>query len=296
MKSLIRSLLVICSLVLALETSSQATDKGVLLTEVLQLKIADAFMNEGEFYRAVTEYKKFLILFPESDYSDYVRFKIGMACYHGEEYENSARSFASVADSYRDSAYAPQARYHEGLSYWKIKNYGAAENTFKKVIFDYPNSEYAPLALLARAMMALDQDRADAGRHELQTLIITYPGYPGTGKAREAIGLLDEYQNLPRKSEVAAGVLSAVLPGSGYFYAEHYGDGITALLINGLAIAGTVTAIYQENYAVAGIVGGIGLPFYFGNIHGSANAARKWNLGVRKELRNKIQVTLSYDF
>ena len=71
--------------------------------------------------------------------------------------------------------------------------------------------------------------------------------------------------------------------------------GLTAFLINA-AIAGTVTAVYQENYAVAGIVGGIGLPFYFGNIYGSANAAKKWNLAVRKELRNKIQVTLSYDF
>ena len=48
--------------------------------------------------------------------------------------------------------------------------------------------------------------------------------------------------------------MSAILPGSGYVYAEHYGDGITAFLINGLFIAGTITAIHQENYAVAGIV------------------------------------------
>jgi hypothetical protein len=57
-----------------------------------------------------------------------------------------------------------------------------------------------------------------------------------------------------------------------------------------------VTAIYQENYAVAAIVGGIGLPFYFGSIYGSANAAKKWNIAVRKDLRNKICVTLNYDF
>ena len=296
MKPLIRLLLLLCCVFFTLTTSSHAAERGVLLTEEIQLKIAEAFMDEGEYYRAVTEYKRFLILFPDSDRADYVLFRTGMACYQGEEYENSARSFASVADKYRDSAYAPQAHYFEGLSYWKNRKYGEAESTFETLTSVYPHSEYAPLALVARAMLALDQDHAEASRNELQTLISTYPGYQGSKKAQEAMRLLDDYQNLPRKSEVAAGVMSAVVPGSGYFYAEHYGDGVTALLINGLAIAGTVTAVYQENYAVAGIVGGIGLPFYFGNIYGSANAARKWNLAVRKELRNQIQVTLSYDF
>ena len=85
---------------------------------------------------------------------------------------------------------------------------------------------------------------------------------------------IDRYQELPEKSPVLAGVMSAILPGSGYIYAEHYGDGITAFLINGLFIAGTITAIHQENYAVAGIVGGVGVPFYLGNIYGSATRQR----------------------
>jgi hypothetical protein len=43
-------------------------------------------------------------------------------------------------------------------------------------------------------------------------------------------------------------------------------------------------------------VGGIGLPFYLGNIYGSANAAKKWNIAVRNELRSRISVTIDYDF
>jgi len=39
-------------------------EKGILLTEKIQLKMADVFMEEGEYYRAITEYRKFLILFP----------------------------------------------------------------------------------------------------------------------------------------------------------------------------------------------------------------------------------------
>jgi hypothetical protein len=47
---------------------------------------------------------------------------------------------------------------------------------------------------------------------------------------------------------------------------------------------------------VAGIVGGIGLPFYFGNIYGSANAAKKWNLSVKRDLRNRVFLTLEFNF
>ena len=104
---------------------------------------------------------------------------------------------------------------------------------------------------------------------------------------------LDRYKELPEKSPVLAGVLSAILPGSGYFYAGRYGDGITAFLINGLFIAGTITGIHGENYAVAGIVGGIGVPFYLGNILGSANAAKKWNIGIQNEFSQRIFLLLT---
>jgi TolA-binding protein len=292
----IRLLLVVPCLFFSLLTSSQAAENGILITEEMQLRIADAFMEEGEYYRAITEYKKLLILFPQSEKADLALFKIGMAYYHGDEYGSSVRSFGALREKYPKSDYVPQSLYFEGLSCWKNNKYAEAGNRLETLASSYPGSEYAPLALVAEAMLALDQEQAGTSRHDLEELVQRYPDYPGSGKAGEAMRLLDQYQNLPGKSEALAGIMSAVIPGSGYFYAEHYGDGITAFIINALAIAGTVTAITHENFAVAGIVGGVGLPFYLGNIYGSANAAKKWNIAVRNELRNKIQVTLNYDF
>ena len=95
---------------------------------------------------------------------------------------------------------------------------------------------------------------------------------------------------------MVAGFLSALVPGAGHIYAGHYGDGVTSFFLNGLFIAGTVVAVRQENYAVAGAVGAIGLPFYIGNIYGAANAANKWNISVRKDLRNTIAITLDSPF
>jgi hypothetical protein len=33
-----------------------------------------------------------------------------------------------------------------------------------------------------------------------------------------------------------------------------------------------------------------------GNIYGSANAAKKWNLGVKREYRDKVSLTLEFEF
>ncbi len=295
MKSLHRLLPIpyLLFLVLASVSPLHADDGAVLVTGDVQLKIADAFMEEGEYYRAVTEYKKFLILFPDSAKADYASFEIAMAYFKGEEYGAAARSFLALREKYPDSGYAIRAEYLGGVSQWKLKNYDRARAALEALFEQHPESEYAPRSLVVICLAALDENKAEVSRQALNRFLDRYPGNPGEEHVREAIVQLDRYRELPEKSPVLAGVMSAILPGSGYIYAEHYGDGITAFLINGLFIAGTVTAIHQENYAVAGIVGGVGVPFYLGNIYGSANAAKKWNLGVRNEIIQKIHSTLS---
>jgi TolA-binding protein len=273
-----------------------ASERGILLTEEMTMKVADAFMAEREFYRAITEYKKFLILFPESDKGDYALLKIGLAYYHGEEYEASVRNLENLREKYPDSSAIPESMYFSGLGYWKLKKYENARISLEGILKFYPDSTYAPEALIANTMLELDQDHVDNSMQDMEKLFSAYPDHPASIQAKETLILLNQYRNLPGKSEILAGVMSAIVPGSGYVYAEHYGDGITAFLINALAVVGTVTAVGNENYAVAAIVGGIGMPFYFGNIYGSANAVKKWNMAVRRELRNRISVTLNHDF
>ena len=111
-----------------------------------------------------------------------------------------------------------------------------------------------------------------------------------------SFGLLDDYELQPRKSPALAGAMSAVIPGSGQMYAEHYKDGLMAFVVNGLFIAGTVAAVDDENYALAAIVGGIGLPFYVGNIYGAATASRKWNMSLSRKLRDDLVLSLDYHY
>jgi outer membrane protein assembly factor BamD (BamD/ComL family)/TM2 domain-containing membrane protein YozV len=275
---------------------AHSAEKGVFLTDEVQLKMAEAFMEEGEYYRAITEYKKLLILFPDSEWADYTLFRMGIAYYNGEEYEPSVRSFSALRDKYPASSYIPKGYYFEGLGYWKLKRFKEARTAFDALSEDYPRSEHAPLALVAASLVSLEEENIPLSTDRLERLINRYPEHPSSTKANEAIPLIRQYQKLPEKSKTLATILSAIIPGSGYIYAGRLGDGITAFLINALWIAGVVTGIHAEYYAVSGIVAGVGLPFYFGNIYGSANAAKKWNLGIKRDFRNQVYLTLEFNF
>lgn len=268
----------------------------IVLSEETQLRVADVFMEEKEYYRAVTEYKRYLILFPDAMRADYAQWQIGKAFYEGEEYEKAVKSFIDLQTKFSRSEYIPSAIYYQGLSYWRLRHYESARITLKNLADSYPDSPYAPLALATVSLVALDAEDSASTRAALSTLGALYPVDAGILGVSKAMRLLEEYDAIPRKSPFLAGLMSAVLPGAGYFYAERYGDGIMAFVINGLSVAGALSAVYNENYALAGIVGGIGAPFYLGSIYGSANAARKWNAAIRNDYRNRIQMTLEVPF
>jgi tetratricopeptide (TPR) repeat protein len=296
MKTPIKLFPVFVVFLLAPLSLAHPAEKGVFITDAVQLKMADAFMEEGEYYRAITEYKKLLILFPDSEWADYALFRMGIAYYNGEEYESALRSFSALRDKYPESSYIPKGYYFEGLGYWKLKRLKEARTAFDALSEDYPRSEHAPLALVAASLVGLEEENISLSTDRLERLINRYPDYPGSTNAKEAIPVIRQYPKLPEKSKTLAAILSAIIPGSGYVYAGHLGDGITAFLINALWIAGVATGIHGGYYAVTGIVAGVGLPFYFGNIYGSANAAKKWNLGVKRDFRNRVYLTLEFNF
>lgn len=291
-----RALLISLLLLFFYPPFASASDEAVLLTGDVQMRLGDAFMSEGEYYRAITEYKKYLILFPDGRQADAALFKAGMASYRGAEYDAAVETFASLRSRFPQSPHAAESAYYEALCHTRLERFDKAAIAFEAASAHFPESATAPKARLGRALAEFDSGNLPNARQNLTRFLRDFPEDPRFRNVRDALSLFPQDDELPRKSPVAAGILSALAPGSGHAYAGHYGDAVTALLLNGLFIAGTVVAVQQENYALAGVVGVIGLPFYVGNIYGGANAATKWNLSVRKGFRDKLAVTLDFRY
>ena len=273
-----------------------AADESIVLSGDVQMHLGDAFMAEGEYYRAITEYKKYLILFTDGRQRDAALFQTGRAYYLGMEYAPAVQAFAELRSSFPASPHAADAAYLAGICNARLNRPDKAAVAFESAAVMTAAAEIAPKARLGRSFVEFDRGNLTGARDELQRFLADFPADQRSGKVQTALTLLPQDGELPRKSPLAAGIFSALVPGSGHVYAGHYGDGATAFLLDGLFITGTVVAVHHENYAVAGVVGVIGLPFYIGNIYGAANAASRWNLAVRKGLRDRLAVTLDYRF
>jgi tetratricopeptide (TPR) repeat protein len=269
--------------------------RTIVITDEIQLGLGDAFLADGEYYRAVTEYLRYLYLFPDAEDAPYALLQIGLAHYRGGEYQRAIDYFARVRATYSPDHFAAAA-YHEGLCYERLDQPAKAQDAFERaVIFDTAAAP-AREALLGKALGRVRQGDLAGGSMEIDRFRTFYPADPRSDSLAQAAELIDAQAAAPRKSPLLAGTLSAIVPGSGQAYAGKYRDGLAAILVNGLFIAGTAVAIDQGNYATAAVVGGIGLPFYLGNIYGAANAANLWNLSLHRDLRDRLAVTLDYRY
>ena len=95
---------------------------------------------------------------------------------------------------------------------------------------------------------------------------------------------------IKRKSPALAGVMSAIIPGTGRVYAKDWKDGLVSFFF-----VSTMAFQSYRGFVKSGIkstrgwvYGGVGLGFYLGNIYGSVVSAKGYNKKSHQGIRNKI--------
>jgi len=205
-------LLLLAAVLAVLTSPSWASGKEVVVTETVQLGLADAFLAEGEYYRAITEYKKFLFLFPDSGKADYALFGVGTAYYRGEEYEPAARTFVAVLEKYGKGAHAAPSAYFEGVSLWKLGRFDRAEAAFDRVASDDPGIGLVLTGPVDRGPGAESLRRAidaAAARDRIRTTgVLPPPDVPAVFRGAEAVLLATRHEGfgLPVVEAFASGV------------------------------------------------------------------------------------------
>lgn len=214
-------------------------------------RFAEGLLADGEYYRAISEYKRLLYYFPASAHAATAQQKIALALLLGGEPAQALRHIdgrlAAAPD--RPSTTVERDRW---------------------------------LVLRAIARMDLDADQPyslrkanlDQARADLASVSSAAPHYEQIAGFLRA---LDEPPDLPHKSPALAGALSAVVPGTGSFYAGRMAEGTLALFVNALLISSTVTA-FQEHQDSLGVgLGVLALAFYGGSIYAAVSGAHKFN-------------------
>jgi hypothetical protein len=212
--------------------------------------LAESLFADGEYYRAITEYKRLLSYFPGSAHEPAAQERIAQALLLGGEPRQALSHIGARLDT------APEGERDR----W--------------------------LVLRAIGRMDLDKDAPFLRRRgnieqalaDLRSVSPASAGYP---EASGFVRALEAPPELPRKSPALAGTLSAVLPGAGSLYVGRPAEAALSFFVNALLIAGTVTA-FQEHQGGLGVgLGVLALAFYGGNVYAAVSGAHKFNDGAQ---------------
>lgn len=271
---------------------------SLVTSEEKQYNFAMNLFNEGEYYRAITEWMRFIYFFPNNEMIDDAALFIGKSYLMGKEYNIAIENFRKFRDSFSYSDLIPECLYSIGIGYLKKEEYHMARDFFEKVKREYPNSIWVEKSIIMNSWSYAKEGDFSKASSEINGERISDEKFGLL--AKEFSSEIEKGEMITKKSPRTAGLLAAILPGSGHFYLGRYKDGTVAFLLNASFIWGAVASFQQNNYAVGGILTFFEIGWYTGNIYSAVGAAYKYNKWeenrFRDDIEKKFKPYLSYDF
>jgi tetratricopeptide (TPR) repeat protein len=229
------------------QTDGKAAERLTLTDEMLY-QFGMHLYRTQEYYRAISEYKRLLYFFPESQYRETIRLQIG-------------RAYMAGGDQ------------REAMDYWQ-----------RLLQSDDPITEPPSRLLILYGISLLDNDRlkpfrlrqekVDAAIDHLARVRSSDPD------SRRVTDFVEEYRSVPpaaTKSPLLAGSLSALLPGAGSVYTKRPREGLYTLFFTGLFALAAGEAFQHQQYPTGYFFGFFSLAFYGGGIYTAVNSAHRYN-------------------
>jgi outer membrane protein assembly factor BamD (BamD/ComL family) len=266
---------------------SQPVAPGAPLTDADQvLGFADALFQDGDYYRAITEYKRFLFLHPLDARAGRIQLQIGLSYLRGQQWEDARQTFATIAQQHPDAAIRGEAAFLIGETAYQQGRYTQAIEALRPVAERYAQTPVGEKARYRLGWSYLHARQWPQASDAFAAIDTTSPLFPS---ARLLADASREAEQLPRKSPALAGLMSAVIPGTGHFYTGRYRDGTLALLLNGAFLAAGIQAVANGHEAAAGLLLFFEAAWYSGAIYGAVNAAHKYNQDTEDRWRQGLE-------
>lgn len=253
------------------------------------LDFAQSLFDEGDYYRAVTEAKRFLFLQPDHPRRVEAQLLIARSHMASGEFPAARTAYRPVVSQKERPDLAAEALLELGRCLERIDP-GDALAYYKGLQDepDLPASQAGHIRNAARyrlGWLLMDAGRWAEARRAFESVD---EGHDLRDSARQLALLAPEGETLPYRSPTAAGALSAVLPGAGQLYVNRPVDAGLAFGLNAAFLLGSIEAYQNESWAVFGLLGLMELSWYGGNIYNAVNGAHIHNRQVKDDFIKKL--------
>ncbi|MBI2441917.1 MAG: outer membrane protein assembly factor BamD [Lentisphaerae bacterium] len=254
------------------------------------LGFADSLYKRQDYYRAITEYERFVFLFPRHSATPKTQLQIGIAYLKGQKPELAARRFQDLSERFQGQAVADQASLLLAETFYSMEQYARAIEVLNQYLRANTNANVDA----ARTLQGLCYLR-EGRPHDVPIALQPIKQNSTMKTSAEAIEhALSVYDQIPRKSPWVAGGLSALLPGAGQLYNHRPRDAALAFLLTGLFGWATYEA-YERNEVVTGTgLAVLTFAWYSGNVYNACNGANKYNREQQRLFFDNLQVRCGY--
>ena len=250
---------------------------------------ADSLFQEGDYLNAAHEYKRILFLHPNLPRIDFVAFRVAASYQNAGQLEKAIPAYQFLIDTYPNSSLVERATNNIAQCHILLGHRERGITSLENFLSKHKRSDLAPLAHFTIGMLHIDKSEwIEAGR-VWNDVFSTYPDSPFAKVSARLARIVKNVDTLPHRSPTVAGVLSAVVPGSGQVYSGKTVDGLYAFM--SVAVLGSASVYYtrEERYEVAVPVAVLGVFFYGNSIYQGIRAARTFNLQHEERFRSQIQ-------
>ena len=201
---------------------------------------------------------------------DSIFFIKGRYHYELKEIEKSINAFDKVG--MRNQQLFEVAQVYSGFQLSYAKRFDAARKKFES----FQSSDSLRLALVNYQMASLSLLERDLGRFSLYADRFQDKYYVLSDYQKDMKGIYEELKSHKRKSPFVAGLLSAIVPGSGKLYNGQIGPGVMGLVSTGIFGFQAFEGYRKDGLKSARFIifGGLFTTFYVANIWGSVVSVR----------------------
>jgi tetratricopeptide (TPR) repeat protein len=277
-----RPVLVIVFLLTAFSPCLVSGQTSIVLDADDQLRFAETYFAEGEYYRAIGEYERFIHFFPQDPRVELAMHKVGLSYVKGKRFEQAIDSFNRLIEKYGNTELAIRSYFKVSECYVKLKRLGKALGTLDDLTRIVLDQNVKDEIYYRQGWIYLEMDQSEKAQDSFHRISAKNRDFYQLEKLLENI---NKKKFLKTKNPTTAGWL-AVVPGAGHLYCERYRDAFIAFLLNGAMILAAYEAFDNDNEALGGLITFFEIGLYSGNIYSAVTSTHKYN---RKQKRDFFQ-------
>lgn len=256
------------------------------------LNLADILFHNGNYYEAITEYKRYVFFNSDTSESDisYAYFKMGIAYRNEKLWDLALDTLQKSIQTAKTEKDRDERKISLAVTQISQKKYSAAKFTLIKLEMYSPDEEVRRRAYFFHGICALYQFNWQEAKSAFEGYYKNHPDKKSVLEEEAKIySNLDQALKAKYKSPKFAKCLSSFIPGAGQIYSGDWRNGINAVALN-LATGSLVFSdlFGRQNKGTDLILLSFFIRFYRGNRYLAEKAALDRNQSISESYAENI--------